>query len=224
MLPTGVAAFVALVALIPAWYYRRRTEVVRPPGTRSSLSEVLEYLAVAALTTGPAAIAAALAPTWWATRVFDAAEWLRSGTPYLADHLRGAAIVLVLILLVALLLAEGMSWIARRGVPDEFHPSGTVWSRALAERLAGTYPWVGVMLQDGTLVEGVLNTIDLSASGDDRDLALGAPIRVTAAGSTTAHRLDMLGRVVIPAREIRWISAMHLPERLPPTSEPIQVN
>ncbi|MBD8869879.1 DUF6338 family protein [Nocardioides donggukensis] len=212
MVPTGVAAFVSLVALIPAWFYGRRTEAVQPRGSRSSLTEFLEYLAVAALTTGPPALIAALAPDWWRAHVFDPAEWLRSGTPYLADHLRGAACELTLILVLALLLAECLARLAQRGVPDEFHPAGAVWSRALAERPDGTYPWVGVMLQDGTLVEGVLKTIDLGSTGDDRDLALATPVRVTPPGGV-AQRQPYLHRVVIPAREIRWISAMHLPER-----------
>lgn len=215
MVPSGIAAFVALTALIPAWFYGLRTESVRPRGSRSSLTEILELLAVAAVTTGPPALVAALAPDWWRARVFDPSRWLTDGTPYLAEHLRGAAAELALILLVAVGIAEGLAWLARNGVPDEFHPAGTVWSRALAERPDGTYPWVGVMLQDGTLVEGVLKTIDLSSSGDDRDLALAAPIRVTPSGSGLAQRHLTLDRVVIPAREIRWISALHLPEQLP---------
>lgn len=213
MVPTGVVAFVALAALIPAWFYERRTESVHPRGTRSSLTEVLELLAVAAVTTGPPALAAALAPDWWGAHVFDLSRLLTEGTSYLADHLRGAAVELALILVIAVLLAEGLAWLARKGVPDEFHPAGAVWSHALAERPYGTYPWIGVMLQDGTLVEGVLKTIDLGSIGDDRDLALAAPVRVTPPGDV-AHGHPHLHRVVIPAREIRWISAMHLPERI----------
>ncbi|TSD55547.1 DUF6338 family protein [Aeromicrobium piscarium] len=213
MLPTGVAAFVALSALIPAWYYERRTESSRPRSSRSSLTEVLELLAVAAVTTGPPALAAALAPESWRKNVFDPADWFINGTPYLAEHLRGAAVQLALILICAMLIAEGLAWLTRKGVPDEFHPSGAVWSRALAERPKGTYPWVGVMLADGTLVEGVLKTIDLSSTGDDRDLALTAPIRVTPTDGV-AQRHPHLDRLVVPAREIRWISAMHLPEKV----------
>lgn len=106
-----------------------------------------------------------------------------------------------MILLVAVGIAGGLAWLARNGVPDEFHPAGAVWSRALAEQPDGTYPWVGVRLQDGTIVEGVLKTIDLSSSGDDRDLALAAPIRVTPSGSGLAQRHPPLDRVVIPARK-----------------------
>jgi hypothetical protein len=185
---------------------------VQPRARRSSLTEVLELLAVAAITTGPPALAAAIAPDWWRSHVFDVSRLLTEGTAYLAGHLRGAAVELVLILVVAVLLAEVLARLARKGVPDEFHPAGADWSRALAERPDGTYPWVGVMLQDGTLVEGVLKTIDLTSSGDDRDLALAAPIRVTPPGRTYAQRHPTLERVVVPAREIQWITAMHLPE------------
>jgi len=212
VVPTGVAAFVVLAALIPAWLYGRRTASVQPRGSRSSLTEVLEHLAVAAITTGPPALAAAMAPDGWRKHVFDLSQWLNEGTPYLARHLRGAAVELSLILICAVLIAEVLAWRARKGVPDEFHPAGAVWSRALAERPVGTYPWVGVMLQDGMLVEGILKTIDLGSTGDDRDIALAAPIRVTPAAGGTAQRHPTLDRLVIPAKEIRWISAIHLAE------------
>lgn len=212
MVPSGLAALLILSALIPAWLYSRLTEPARPRGKRSGLAEVLELLAVAAVTTGPPVLLFAVAPDGWRSKIFDPATWLTDGTPYLAGHLRGAALSLVLVMLIASLIASGLAWLVRKGVPDEFHPAGAVWSRALAERPENTYPWVGVMFSDGTLVEGVLHTIDLGASGDDRELALAGPIRVTDPGSNSPRRNDALHRLVIPAREIKWISAMHLPE------------
>jgi len=102
----------------------------------------------------------------------------------------------------------------RHGPGDEFRTRGNVWTYALRERPAGTYPWVGLQLHDGTWVEGTLYSTSLP-SGDERDIALKAPIWVTELDGIEVE--SPVDRLIVSEREIRKITVLHHPE--PPTDE-----
>jgi len=209
--PAGLSALLVLLAFVPGWLYLTWTERLQPTARRTGLHELLEVVAIGVATTGPAVLAVVLVPHRWVPFTLDLERWAENGGPYLQDHLRAAALTVVLVMVLALLLARAIYWFGpRRAAPgDEFHLRGNVWTRALGARPKGQLPWVGLQLVDGTLVEGVLHSMSLH-EGDDRDIALTQPIRVTPHGEPT--RPASLDRVVFPAREIRYITVLNFPE------------
>lgn len=211
MPPAGLSALLVLLASVPGWLYLTWTERLQPTARRTGLHELLEVVAVGVATTGPAVLAVVLVPHRWVPFTLDLERWAENGAPYLQDHLRAAALTVVLVTVLALLLARAIYWFGpRRHAPgDEFHLRGNVWTRALGARPKGQLPWVGLQLVDGTLVEGVLHSMSLH-EGDDRDIALTQPIRVTPNGEPA--RPVALERVVFPAREIRYITVLNFAE------------
>ena len=128
----------------------------------------------------------------------------RLSSDELRDDYRGAAWTVVVILVLALALAYVIYRIQRRGHSKEYHPEAGVWALAIGRRPKGRVPWVGVQLSDGTLVEGLLHSLSLDDAGDERDIALSRPIRISEAGADPTWRTE-LERVVLPEREIKHI-------------------
>ena len=186
MPPVGLGALLVLLAFVPGWVYLTWTERLQPTARRTDLHELLEIVAIGVATTGPAILAVVLVPHGWIPFTLDVERWAEEGSPYLQDHLRSGALTLFLVLLLALLFARGIYWFGpRRAAPNaEFHLRGNVWTKALGARPKGQLPWVGLQMLDGTLVEGVLHSMSLH-EGEDRDIAVSQPIRVTPAGEAT---------------------------------------
>jgi hypothetical protein len=69
------------------------------------------------------------------------------------------------------------------------------------------------------MVEGVLHSLSLDDHGDERDIALQAPIRVTDASGEMTWSLPALSRLVVPARELRYVTVIEAPERQPANAE-----
>lgn len=212
MLPTGLSAFLLLLVFVPGWAYLAWMERVRPAAGRRGLSELLEVVAMGVATTGPAILLLILIPHRALPFTIDLEQWADGGAEYLASDLDGLAWSAVLVLGVALLMAYLLYRMQRRGRSKEFHPEAGVWARALGARPRGKVPWVGIMLKDGRLVEGVLHSFTLNDIGDDRDVALGKPIRVTETGQSVAVNLPALERFVVSAREIEYMTVVEAPE------------
>jgi hypothetical protein len=211
VIPGGLAALLVLLAFVPGWLYLTWAERMQPTPRRTGLHELLEVVAIGVGTTGPAILLMILIPHEWLPFTVDLQAWADKGPEYLSDHLDAAAITLLLIGGLALSFAFAIYWFGprRRAAGPEFHQRGNVWTRALATRPEGELPWVGLSLIDGTLVEGVLHSMSLH-EGEDRDIAIATPIRVTPVGGEPLR--SPVARLVVPAREIRHISVINFPE------------
>jgi hypothetical protein len=213
VVPGDIGGVLLLLALIPGWLYLRLQERLRPPSGTTGLGELLEVVAVGLATTGVSAVALALWPYRFAPILLDVDAWSAGGDAYLRDHVRPALGSLVAVLLLAVGIAYGLYWLQQRRLPTEFRPQGNVWVHALGARPKGTVPWVGLQLDDGRLVEGVLHSYTLDGSTDERDVALSRPIRVTTQPGDAPQALGHLDRLIVPDRSIVHISVVHAPER-----------
>jgi len=211
MLPTGIGALLLLLIFVPGWAYLSWVERVRPAAGRSGLSELLEVAAMGAATTGPAVLLLVLIPHEWLPFTLDLEQWA-SGNDHPRDDFRGAAWSVALIFAFAMCIAYGLYRLRTRGLSKEFHPEAGVWAQAIGQRPRGKVPWVGVQLIDGRLVEGLLHSLSLDDAGDERDIALGRPIRVTGSGESAPTELPELDRFVVPAREVKHVTVIEAPE------------
>lgn len=212
MIPSGLGAFVVLLALVPGWLYLRLRSQLRPTSRRSTLDELLEVVAVGFGTTGVAALAVALVPHSWLPFTLNIDEWAYLGETYLRDNVRGAAATAAVILGVALAIASLLHLVDRRNRRPEFHPEGSVWVLSLGARPEGKVPWVGLTLDDGRLVEGVLHSFSLETQTDDRDVALMGPLRVRSPNELEG-RWVKVDRLIVPYRRIDHIVVLHVDER-----------
>ena len=212
MLPTGISALLLLLIFVPGWAYLSWVERVRPAVDRSGLSELLEVAAMGAATTGPAVLLLVLIPHEWLPFTLDLELWASEGNDQVRDDFRGAAGSVALIFGFAMCIAYGLFRLRTRGLSKEFHPEAGVWAQAIGQRPRGTVPWIGVHLTDGRLVEGILHSLSLADAGDERDIALGRPIRVTGSGESAPTELPELDRFVVPAREVKHVTVIEAPE------------
>jgi hypothetical protein len=211
VIPGNGLAIVLMLALVPGWLYlrlrQRHSAAIQAPG----LAQLLEVLAVGLATTGTAVLLFVVLPHRWLSFTVDLDAWADQGTEYARAYPRtllttGAGLLLV---------ACAGSWLLDRGLrrqQSEIYLGPGVWVYALRERPKGKLPYLGVMLQDGTLAEGMLHSCSLEAS-EVRDVALSAPIRVTEPGGTAPRTVDV-ERLVLPERGIRYISVVHVPEKM----------
>jgi hypothetical protein len=215
MLPTGIGALLLLLVFVPGWAYLSWVERVRPAVDRSGLSELLEVVAMGVATTGPAVLLLVLVPNEWLPFTLDLERWA-GGKDHPRDDFRGAALSVALIFGFAMCIAYGLYRLQTRGRSKEFHPEAGVGAQAIGQRPRGKVPWVGVQLTDGRLVEGLLHSFSLDDAGDERDIALSRPIRVTGSGQTAPTELPEVDRFVVPAREIKHVAVVEAPEAGPP--------
>jgi hypothetical protein len=198
----------ALLALVPAWVYltQRRRHV--PSGSRTTLSELLELVSVAAVTTGVAALLVTVASAANFPGTLSLTRWARDGDPYLAAHPLRAALNLSGVLALAAAAAYGLCRLKYRESP-EHDQDGDVWWKAFDKRPKGTWHYVGVMLDDGNLIEGLLVSFstETALTGESRDIALKRPIRLTAPGGQAVPQA--IDRIVIPQHTIRFVTVVH---------------
>lgn len=213
MLPGGVGVGLLLLALVPGWLYLRLRERLRPPSGATGLTELLEVLAVGLATTGAGAAMLAFVPHRWLPFLLDVDAWARLGNDYLPQHIRSVVASVVAVFLVAVVIAYLLYLVQRLQLPAEFRPQGSVWVHALGARPNGRVPWVGLQLNDGRLVEGLLHSYSLTDGGmEERDVALQRPIRVSVRAGEEAQHLN-LDRLIVSGREITYIAVVHAPER-----------
>jgi hypothetical protein len=143
--------------------------------------------------------------------LIDLEAWAAVGNDHLRDNVRTSLISVGVVLGLASLAAVALHLLQRAGSSDRFDAESSVWGQALGRRPEGTVPWVGLELRNGQLLEGVLHSLSLGHEDqDERDIALTRPIRVTDKGQLA--RSVQADRVIVPAREILYISVIHGPE------------
>lgn len=204
MIPSGAFAAAVLLALIPGWVFlklRERRDAALP---RNGLDELLEIFAVGLSTTGAALLVWVLLPRGWTTWLVDPQALADSGTGVLANNVRQTALTVGLVLLLALLLAAGASWVAGARTKSRF-ARVTVWTGALAEQ-DGKVRWMGLHLRDGRLIEGRLLAYPTGDGHERRDIALEAPIVVTEATVGSTRRRTDLSRVIFNEVDIKSIT------------------
>lgn len=208
MIPDTTALLV-LLGLVPGWVFWSLGARHHPRGSRSTLSEVLELVAVGVLTTGVALLVWVLVDGLRVQSLLSASGWATGGEPYLTRHIPQAAFTAFLVMVCASGAAFGLSKSVHRG-PRIHDPGGVVWWNAIQDHAVGQQAYVGVMLDDGMLVEGLITgfTTDDTA-GTGRDLALAAPIRVTPGGAATSVR-QQVDRILIPERLTRWVTVRYV--------------
>lgn len=86
--------------------------------------------------------------------------WAETGSAYGASHPRQILATGAMVLVLASLLAWCGDRVLRSDRTELYLGPG-VWVYALHERPAGTVAYLGVVLQDGTLVEEVLHSFSL---------------------------------------------------------------
>lgn len=209
MIPGNGLVVLLVLALVPGWVYlrlrQRHTAVLQTLG----LAQLLEVFAVGLVTTGSAVFLFVLVPHAWLPFAVDVDAWAEQGSAYTRTNPRvvlttGAGL---------LLIACAGSWLLDRALRrqrSELYLGPGVWVYALRERPKGMRPYLGATLEDGTLVEGLLHSCSMEAS-EVRDVALSAPIRITDPGQDTPRSVQV-ERVVLPEREIRHITVLHVPE------------
>lgn len=207
MVPNPLGLLI-LLALLPAWVYLTRRRRHIPSGARTSVSELLELVAVAVVTTGATTLAAIIAADSNVRGTVSLTLWRRDGVGYLAEHATRVALNVTVVLAVASAAAYGLARIRYRG-PAEHDADGDVWWKAFDDRPKGSIHYVGVMCDDGTLIEGQLVSFatETARTGEQRDVAIARPIRVTAPGRPPT--MKDIDRVVIPERTIRYVTDVH---------------
>lgn len=208
MLPGSGLALVALLSLVPGWVFLRLRQRHTPVHQAAGLGQLLEVLGVGLATTGTAAVVLVVVPHRWLPFLADIDAWALEGGAYAAAHPRNVVASAAALLLLACGIAAAADRLTRRE-RTEIRLGPGVWVHALRERPRGTEPYVALALNDGTLVEGLLHSFSLEPC-EVRDVALRAPIRVTPVGA--ARGRVAVERVVVPEREIRYITVQHVPE------------
>lgn len=213
MLPGGITVGIIALALVPGWLYLRLSGWLRPSSEETTLRELLEVFAIGLATTGVGVLILILAPHDRVPFLLDINAWARQGNGYLRQNIRPAALSAAAALLVALTVAVLLYLAQRLRQSAEFRPQGSVWVHALGARPKGKLPWIGLQLNDGKFVEGVLHSYSLTEGGaEERDIALQRPIRVSHEPDGQTQLLD-LDRFIVSCREIAHITVIHVPER-----------
>jgi flagellar biogenesis protein FliO len=206
--PVTVTALLVVLALVPGWVYLRLVERLGPRSSDSPLHQLLEVLAVGAATTGVSAFVVAVLPHRWLPFTLDIGAWATGGPDYLRVHWRSAAGSVAMIFILATILAVVFYGVRAWSKPPEFE-SHNNWVQSLGNRPAGTAVWVGLHLEDGRGVEGVLHSYSLDEDPAKRDVTLAKPIRITEKGAVEVQYLLNLDRLMVPASKITFIGVVH---------------
>jgi Family of unknown function (DUF6338) len=174
----------------------------------SPLHQLLEVLAVGAATTGVSAFIVAILPHSWLPFALDAGAWAAGGPDYMRVHWRSAAGSVAVVYILATIIGVVFYRIRALSKPPEFEGHNN-WIQSLGQRRAGTAVWVGLHLEDGRGVEGVLHSYSLDEDPAKRDITLGKPIRITEKGTDEVQYLPGLDRLMVPASKITFIGVVH---------------
>ncbi|SRR6266545_3080726 len=213
MLHGGLGALTALLALVPGWLYLRLSSRYRPLAQTSGLHEVLEVVAVGIATTGLAAFAFMLTPHSLLPFTIDIDEWTERGKDYLTEDVRRIAWTVVILTGTALIIATLLHAMQRPWRRAEFRSGGNLWVHSLGPRPKGRVQWVGIRMVDKRVFEGILHSYDPNEVGDERDIALRAPIHFTAEEYAEPRHLEHIDVMIVPARQIEHITMKYVPER-----------
>jgi hypothetical protein len=209
MPPVTVVGLLVLLALVPGWLYLRLVNAVRAPSAQSGpLHQTLEVVAVGAMTTGISAFVLLLVPHRVLPFVLDVDAWAVGGSSHIREHPRELAYTVVVVLALALLIAYFLYRLRR---PSEFRNYGNVWVHSIGERPIDRVPYIGLQLYDGRLAEGPLHSYTLEDDDGGRDIALARPIRITERDGSGPRPLPHVDRLVVPGKQIAYITVIHVP-------------
>jgi len=204
-----LTALAILLGLVPGWVFLTLQSKQSPRGTQSLLMEAVGLVAVGILTTGVAVLMWVWAGNLDLPWLLSASGWARGGSVYLLTHLSQVALTIALAVAFSCLLAFGLAKLFYRG-KGMHNPDGIVWWGAFREGVRyGEQPFVGVMMDDGVLIEGLLTgftTDDKDSTG--RDLALARPINVTWPGGNSIRQ--NIDRILIPERIMRYVTIIYV--------------
>jgi hypothetical protein len=207
-LPGSLWAAVALLGLVPGWIFLVRREKYLRSAPRSGLGELLQVASVGLGLTGAAiviwsVVAEAIAPFGF----ISLDEWARYGASYLGSYPRHLVLTVALVLSTAC----GLAWLLALGIYRSLRAAyqpGSPWEQAFSGVPEGKALWLGLKMQDGPLIEGLLHNFDVAeASEGNRDIVLTRPIYVTE--KETRERTD-LERLVVSSEHITYVSAVHM--------------
>jgi hypothetical protein len=216
LLPSAGLTAGFLLALVPGWLYLRLRSSRNAVLPRSGLDEVLEVVTIGVATTGLAVALWALLP-FEVTHLADVRALVREPNVYSNEHVRRLAATALVVFLLACSLAWCLFKLTHRGPRPTLYRE-TVWAGALTRR-GEKYPWVGVQLRDGRLVEGELHAVPTGDEHENRDISLQAPIKVTPAGGGTRQDTS-LDRIILNEIDIKYIGLVLGPEVTTPGGQP----
>jgi hypothetical protein len=175
VIPGSLAAIVFVLGLVPGFLFLKLTQHRRRPWQKSSLTDLLEVVAVGGATTG---LAAFVALRYHPDRIYDAF----SGPPKSGADLVTIANILAWTTAGAIAAAVVLGTIFNLWSKKRFTPS--VWQDTLGRRREVSAPHVLIHMKDGREIDGVLHAYTATTDEPWRDIALQRPIRITAADGT----------------------------------------
>lgn len=203
MLPGSLAAALSLLALVPGYWYLRRTDTVRRPSESTALQEAIEIVAVGLLTTGATI---GLAILIWGSDYLDILQPEVSDT----SDLRKAIGAGFGSFATASLMALIAGWIRVLLTPKRRY-APNVWESVFGETRDGMIRHIAFELDDGRTFDGPLHAYTVVPAADGaRQLAIKGPIRVSKVGATTPTSV-VYDRIVVDASQIRFASVTYIP-------------
>lgn len=215
MLPSAGLTAAFLLALVPGWVYLRLRSVRSAVLPRSGLDEILEVVTVGVATTGMATALWALVPVR-VSHLADVSLLVADKDSYRLHHVQREVTTALAVFVIACVFAWILFAVAHRGQGGH-HYRETVWAGALGHR-GEKYRWVGVTLRDGRVIEGELYAFPTGDEHEHREIALQAPIRITAPNAQP--QVTPLTRVILNEADIDHIGLI----LGPPVKEPAAVS
>jgi hypothetical protein len=207
----GLTIFVAF--LTPGFLYTSRRRAKVPTAERSSFMETASVVSVSLATNAVALIGFSLVRWAKPEHTPDVSELLTNAGGYAVERLPyvlgwAAGLLAVSCALAALAAADRVRTQVEKVFPPVIEQT-SAWIKAL-NAPEGHWTHAGVELADGRYLGGQVAwfSTELAETGD-RELLLAAP--VTAVGTDgEEHDLAMVDRVVVAARDMRWINVTYV--------------
>lgn len=213
MLIEGTATAVAFgVFVAPGAYWAWRAERRRATVNRSQLMEAAIIGLASAAFSGPALVLTALL-LWMVDRDLSTlTEWLGPNSQSSGGALLAQAVLLVVQLVLAILLAEVCyRWLGAKllGQLDTTPVSG--WARVFRQdKPQSCEVMVEVLLDDGSVVRGLVETYTPDYELGDRELVLAPPIRHELKGVSVFDKRPTPERLVLPVTSIRSVAIRYV--------------
>lgn len=217
MVPEGVAAFFAFLALVaPGLAYELLRERSRPALKESSFREASRVALSSLVLTSASVIALGYARAHLPFEVADPHAWMSEGNRYLVDNLtvavRGLALVVIVSCAGAYLFHRvSNSWrsrFRRRGIVKT-----SVWYQLFEEDVPrGMAPWVRILLKDGSVVWGYVDFFSVEQEMANREISVRGP-RLTSRGPGDAETAEekYWRTVIVRGEEISKIKVRYEP-------------
>ncbi|WP_226378826.1 DUF6338 family protein [Pseudonocardia sp. KRD291] len=214
MLPTSIWIGAILLALVPGWLYTQLRERLSPRPPMSNLSELLSALSVGLATTGVGIALLVLIPHQWLPFLVDVDAWPSGGNVYLRGNAREAVWTVAVVLMLATAISLVLYIPQRLRRKTEFSANRSVWVSSLGARPKRQIPWVGIKLQDGSLIEGILYSYSVAERPpEERDITLQKPLRRTAPEPGCTPTPVQVDRAMFSGTNIAYVTVSNYPEK-----------